>query len=979
MAFAVSRSSLVEVGQVGAAGATFYPSNTAVASSPVIQEIKDMIMSAYSSCKPSTLSTRPDGNVDNTMGAARRFRNSTVSAGGSPVFVGSSMAFLLDELGHAVRGRRLATQIKEWINDMIMEDFEAWFVGDFDDSACPPGTKGNNENTNGETPSIGMPKSSADLAILNGNSIHNSAPPGEFRFDVEGTDSAIYVKILPLLASHDRAEREFLPVQLSPMFRLTTLLADCRYGGEGIDQVDAVLECPIFLPSQASSGMEFEDLSPRKQWVVTSSYYFVTCWIRQLINSFIDATDGSTAPEHSSGAPSGTSMSSASSQRMNSADVQKAIIARLGALVEVEEELAFTASKCYNFAPPGKFDDTIRFYYFAWKYSLTRYGAYITGLDILPPPKVLTGSALENTDENRADTNVESTQATKENKKANTEAKKRAAQMKKAKQKHEEMLVQRTFGTIRQLDPQVCVALGFGDLSIMGSTNACEGSQGLSQFPQVTTCGGPVTMMLLKLMKRVLSEILHNKKHQSHFEGGPVHDADEDNPYATTIHQMSVIGNFTDIALASCESSTRNCFALLNRFLWSGAFASLYEHLAAVAELRCGVNRKVDDSDLERRLVETARCLFSCIESVMGSEMLTSSATGRTFLCSILKQIAEGDRTDYSSNGTKRNRISTSTMKTLMGFISDNVNEIIVGAYTGDLVFAMDGVNCMQAIFKCSQRISDSHMNCEDSASSLSQKLFAASEKLLRQSWPDDTKLNKGNVGVLLSLFVEHSPDRLKTLSYLVEDVLHEVISLEKSEAVHDFSTCSPQTLGYFHSTALRFLVLEIEELFSSPLGNTKDPTVATGTLELLKRMTSLLQSMSAITNMHSTKKFLILQHLKLGTRYLETFVLKAVPFFQVHFREHQESILDIIRCVQTWSRGLYHIISHGKRKKEAMVAKEAPRANKALEMFIHKVKAMLKKNNCMTAMCKSKDREFLSSTIMLVTNSTLSASKLRD
>ena len=602
----------------------------------------------------------------------------------------------------------------------------------------------------------------------------------------------------------------------------------------------------------------------------------------------------------------------------------------------------------------------------------------ISGLDILPPPKALTDSALENTVENRAGKNVESMQATKENKKALTEAKKRAAQMKKAKQKYEEMLVQRTFGSIRQLDPQVCVALGFGELSIMGSIDASNGSQGLSQFQQVTTCGGPITMMLLKLMKRVLSESLHYKKNQSQFEGGPVDDADDDNPYATTIPPMGAISSFTDIALASCESSTRNCFELLNRFLSSGTFASLYEHLAAVAELRCGVNRKIDDSDLERQLVETARCLFSCIESVMGSEMLTSSATGRTFLCSILKQIAEGDRIDYSTNGTKRNRISTSTMKTLMGYISDNVNEIVVGAYTGDLDFAMDGVNCMQAIFKCSQRISDSH-NCDDSTSSLSQKLFAASEKLLRQSWPDDTKLNKGNVGVLLSLFVEHSPNRMKTLSYLVEDVLHEVKSLEKSEAVHDFPTCSHQTLGYFHSTALRFMVLEIEELFSSPLGKTKDPTVAMGTLELVKRMTSLLQSMSAITKMHNTKKFLILQHLKSGTRYLETFVLKAVPFFQVHFREHQESILDIIRCVQTWSRGLYHIISHGKRKKEAMVAKEAPRANKALEMFIHMVKAMLKKNNCMTAMCKSKGQEFLLSTIMLVTDSTFPVSKLRD
>ena len=47
----------------------------------------------------------------------------------------------------------------------------------------------------------------------------------------------------------------------------------------------------------------------------------------------------------------------------------------------------------------------------------------------------------------------------------------------------------------------------------------------------------------------------------------------------------------------------------------------------------------------------------------------------------------------------------------------------------------------------------------------------------------------------------------------------------------------------------------------------------------------------------------------------------------------------------------MHHITSHGKRERDAGLAKEAPRAKKAQEMFVHKVKAMLKKNSCMTAM----------------------------
>ena len=86
------------------------------------------------------------------------------------------------------------------------------------------------------------------------------------------------------------------------------------------------------------------------QWVVTSSYFFGTCWVRQLINSFIFAAD------ECAGAPSAPAAGSftASSQGFNSDEVRKKVVSRLEALVELEEELRFTSSKCFTFAPPGK-------------------------------------------------------------------------------------------------------------------------------------------------------------------------------------------------------------------------------------------------------------------------------------------------------------------------------------------------------------------------------------------------------------------------------------------------------------------------------------------------------------------------------------------------------------------------------------------------------------------------------------------------
>ena len=153
----------------------------------------------------------------------------------------------------------------------------------------------------------------------------------------------MYVKILPLLASYSPTMREFWPIQLSPMFRLIACLSD----------VDALLSCPVLLPSATSSGIEFEDLGTSKQWVVTASYFFSTCWIRQLINSFIlhAADEPGSLPD----LPMGPVASfTSSSQELDFVVVRKDIVLRLRALVELEEELRFTSSKCYAFAPPGK-------------------------------------------------------------------------------------------------------------------------------------------------------------------------------------------------------------------------------------------------------------------------------------------------------------------------------------------------------------------------------------------------------------------------------------------------------------------------------------------------------------------------------------------------------------------------------------------------------------------------------------------------
>lgn len=333
MAFAVSRSSQLQARDgnsiIEDAEATCLPSSAA-ASSPVAKEIKAMIQKAYDTCMP---------------------------AGGrsvSSITTGSSMAFLLDELSHAVRGGRLSLDIQAWIEELVQGDFEEFYVGDFheedQDSTAKKKSSGNSQElqllSNGLIPTDG-----SDLALLNGSSTNPLAPPGELRFNILGSESAVYLKILPLLSSNDTKQCELLPVQCS-MFRLMSTLCNAQYGGKGLAEIDAMLDCPLLLPSTQSSDMEmFDDMGATKQWVITAAYYFGTCWIRQLINSFIYAAADEA---NSTGiAPATAGSFTASSQGFNAEEVEKKIVERLKALVELEEELRFTSSNCYSFAPPG--------------------------------------------------------------------------------------------------------------------------------------------------------------------------------------------------------------------------------------------------------------------------------------------------------------------------------------------------------------------------------------------------------------------------------------------------------------------------------------------------------------------------------------------------------------------------------------------------------------------------------------------------
>ena len=83
--------------------------------------------------------------------------NMITSSVGSAISDGSAMAFMLDGL---VLVGRLASPIREWLDELFRSEFENYYVGDFEDAT-----------------------SSRDLALLNnGTSTSKIAPPDQLRF-----------------------------------------------------------------------------------------------------------------------------------------------------------------------------------------------------------------------------------------------------------------------------------------------------------------------------------------------------------------------------------------------------------------------------------------------------------------------------------------------------------------------------------------------------------------------------------------------------------------------------------------------------------------------------------------------------------------------------------------------------------------------------------------------------------------------------
>lgn len=830
----------------------------------------------------------------------------------------SFMSLFFDELCFAIKAQSLPSWVKSWILDRFSGSLENEYLGDLGNV---DGFMGASSDSNQNACVI---KDAFDKAMVEGNSNNSKAPKAELRYNIDQDDSVVYVKILSLFTSQD-SKRRSMGNQLCPLLRLLTVAYDERYGGDGIGNIDALLGCPMLLPSSTNSSIDFRHLSEEQKLATLSSMFLAASWCREIINSFVYVA--AFRPEHSTN----------SQITQEQECTREKIVSKISCLMDLEDDLVLCAKSCYFFAPPG-----------------------LQPLSV--PRELLSGNAdsIANDDENICLENIAPDpigRMSEEEKKAfgalKKAAKKKASNEMKSKQrrlkikaKHEVILESRTRAALPPLSKFVSLALGFPEVRVGHSDN--PGSQelmlslGASELRNVKV-GDRTTIFLLRLF---------NKSLESLFKQANVTSAsccDDDNPYSMSGQRLGT----------KLKDSN---FVFLDLCMKGNVFLSIHERLVAAAEI-LGNDLKSDED-----ILECASLLFESVSTILDFPIPNFSGRGYYYFKAIFHQIADGDPACMRPEATRFPPFSRSAKA-----LFDMLEEAVGGCKTDNLEFIMVGVSCMDALVRRALIIQSVTNGDADKKSfkelmrSMKMKLSTLCLGFLRREWGRYTTLNKGNLGRLLSLYLEHSSTedpvspgrqiqvmewgRLKSIRVLIYEAMMELPkTLGCRGPVDSFATCSKSTFGYYLASVLTTLTDETSRLFQSPI--TKSNESASICLAVMQNLTLLMVQIFDLTknNPELAKSSHLLLQVKHGAKFM--IVLKRfIPFCIKHFQSHEDAIIELLETTQKVTRQLQFILSHGKCQKDSNLVREGPKVRKLCEEFLHNVKGLLKKNGMIEAL----------------------------
>lgn len=171
-------------------------------------------------------------------------------------------ALFMDELANVVGKGHLDSKVEEWITDNVTTDFQDHYVVDMEEAAT------------------------------------DSIVPQENRFGLDDdSEASICIPLVSLTEASVKDKKKSQkqktsesadPVCLSPHFRLLRMCEQRQNGN--MDNIDALLGCPMFLPKTEVID-KMESLSTKEKDVICSSLFHALNWFREVVNAFATQID----------------------------------------------------------------------------------------------------------------------------------------------------------------------------------------------------------------------------------------------------------------------------------------------------------------------------------------------------------------------------------------------------------------------------------------------------------------------------------------------------------------------------------------------------------------------------------------------------------------------------------------------------------------------------------------------------------------
>lgn len=168
----------------------------------------------------------------------------------------SALSLFFDELCLAMKAAALPPAIKAWILDRF--------------SGCLEDTYFRDLNQDKSSKLSLVPTNDEDKALIHGK--HPKMPRGELRYNLDGDDAILYLKLLSL---HEPGaeQRTESAENLCSLLRILSIAFEEKYGGDGIDNIDALLGCPLLLPQTDLCGIDFTHMTEIQKLVTVQTLF----------------------------------------------------------------------------------------------------------------------------------------------------------------------------------------------------------------------------------------------------------------------------------------------------------------------------------------------------------------------------------------------------------------------------------------------------------------------------------------------------------------------------------------------------------------------------------------------------------------------------------------------------------------------------------------------------------------------------------